>query len=150
MKRTTATIGLIGSLLLLVGGIFKFSHWPGANIIITSGATALAVYMFLFIFMKINEVNKTITKTFIALLGATGLFMTLGFIFKYNKWPGASLLITIFIVSYTLSVIASLLQTFEEKDKELRFKYVQYFIWLLGAGIILLFPIIKEVIKRIF
>ena len=143
MKTTTTILGIIGASLTALGAIFKFLHWPGATIMITVGATTLAIYMWFYIFVQGKVVNGVIEKSFITLMGLTGIFMALGFIFKMQHWPGASVLITIFIVLSFLLIIMSLIRALNEKAEDLKYKYTQTFIWLLGGGIIILFPIIQ-------
>jgi hypothetical protein len=143
MKTSTTILGIIGATLTALGTIFKFQHWPGATILATIGATTFATYMWFYIFVQGKAVNGVIEKSFIAIMGLTGIFMAIGYVFKMQHWPGANVLITFFIVLSILLIIFSLIRALSEKNEDLRYKYIQTFIWLLGGGIIILFPIIK-------
>jgi hypothetical protein len=143
MKTTTTILGITGASLTALGTIFKFLHWPGASIMITVGATALVIYMLFYIFVQGKVVNGVIEKSFITLMGLTGILMALGFMFKMQHWPGSGVLITIFVVLSILLIILSLIRALNEKAEDLRYKYTQTFIWLLGGGIIILYPIIQ-------
>lgn len=143
MKKLTTILGIIGAVLTMVGTIFKFLHWPGASILITLGATTLAIYMWFYIFVQGKVVNDVIEKSFAAVMGLAGVFMSIGYVFKMLHWPGANVLITIFIILSILLIILSLIRVLREKNEDLRYKYTQTFIWLLGAGTIILYPIIQ-------
>ena len=46
MKKTIGIIGLITSLLVIVGVLFKILHFPGANIMLVLGITGAALIVF--------------------------------------------------------------------------------------------------------
>ncbi|MCX6326480.1 MAG: hypothetical protein NT144_07500 [Bacteroidia bacterium] len=147
MKRLTTILGIISAVLTMVGTIFKFLHWPGASIIITIGATTLAAYMWFYIFVQWKMVTSGMEKGFIALMGTAGIFAAIGFVFKMQHWPGANLIIKVFIILSVLLIVVSLLRVLGEKNEDLRYKYTQTFIWLLGGGVIILFPFIQNLLN---
>lgn len=95
MKRLTYTIGFIFSLAFTIGFAFKMLHWPGANVLLSSGLAGLA---FLFtplllinkfkgqVHAVLSEKMKWITGSIVLLLLAVGYY------FKINHWPGANIM----------------------------------------------------------
>ena len=148
MKTATTILGIFGASLTALGTICKFQHWPGGSILITLGGTAFAIYICFYIFAQGKVVNGVIEKLFISLMGLTGILLSLGYIFKMQHWPGANMLITIFIVLFFLLIILSLIRALNEKTEDLKSKYTQTFIWLLGGGIMILFPTIQMLINK--
>jgi hypothetical protein len=148
MKKMTTILGIIGAALTMLGVIFKFFHWPGAGVLVTLGATTLAVYMWFFMFVQGKIATNAKEKSFVALVGLAGIFMTMGFIFKMQHWPGANILIIIFVILSVMIIVMSLLRVLGEKNEDLRYKYTQTFIWLLGGGAIILFPIIQNLLTK--
>jgi hypothetical protein len=147
MKKLATILGIIGAALTMVGTIFKFLHWPGASILITIGATTLAIYTWFFIFVQGKVAIGVIEKLFVAIMGLAGVFLSIGYVFKMQHWPGANLLITIFIILSILLIVVSLLRVLGEKNEDLRYKYTQTFIWLFGFVVIILFPIIQNLLN---
>lgn len=90
MKKVTFGFGLTSTFLLLAGTIFKLMHWPGANIMVTLGASFLAlVYLPLILAHKLKESPKG--EALLHILGFLGLTLTtVGVLFKVMHWPGAS------------------------------------------------------------
>lgn len=41
--RIAFSLALLGAALLVMGSLFKFLHWPGANIQVLAGALVLSV-----------------------------------------------------------------------------------------------------------
>jgi hypothetical protein len=148
MKKVTQILGIIGAVLVTLGTLFKFFHWPLAGVLITLGATSLAVYMFMYIFVEEKAVNGGLGKLFVALTGIAGVFLTMGYEFKMQHWPAANILIWVFIGLFILLIVMSLFRALEEKNEDLRSKYTRIFIWLLGGGTIILYPTIIMLLGR--
>lgn len=146
MKKTVSILGLIGAILIAVGAIFKTMHWPGAGIIITLGALALAIYSFFYMYERLQESSGGIEKAYIAFFGIFGILMSLSFLFKIQHWSGAGILIYGFFTAYVILVILSILRAVNEKDKDLKYKYTNNLIWLVGGIIILAYPIIAKIL----
>ena len=145
MKKAILTIGIIGAILLLVGVLFKLLHWPGAGVVVTLGVLSLSIYAVLYMLEQVKIYKTELVKAYAVLFGITGLMMLLGFLFKIMHWPGAGILLYLFLVFYVGLVVITIFRFTSEKQKELRYKYINNFIILLGGGIILLFPLLMMV-----
>lgn len=44
--RTSSAIALMGSSVLILGALFKYLHWPGANIQIAAGTVVVTTALF--------------------------------------------------------------------------------------------------------
>ena len=91
MKTSIYITGLLNTTLLFAGILFKFFHWPGAGLMITSGLLLFAmIFIPLIIFKKMTEdesKSERLTYIFGILLGTT---LSLGFLFKIMHWPMAN------------------------------------------------------------
>ena len=91
MKTSIYITGLLNSILLFAGILFKFFHWPGAGTMITSGVLLFAmIFTPLIIYRKMTEdtsASERLTYIFGILLGTT---LSLGFLFKIMHWPMAN------------------------------------------------------------
>lgn len=97
MKKTIKILGIITSLLIIVGLFFKANHWPGASLLLTFGSLILLAG---FAPISLISIKKEINKPFFSgqylkyFIGAICLFTTaLAILFKLMHWPGANYLI---------------------------------------------------------
>jgi hypothetical protein len=95
MTKTIKITSIVAAILLIVGTLFKLSHWPGANVLIVIGA-ATGILLFLLIisayFGKLAKGYEQFTGIFASLVLIVSL---LAFMFKMMHWPGAAILIWI-------------------------------------------------------
>ncbi|MFO7573739.1 MAG: hypothetical protein R6W67_01100 [Bacteroidales bacterium] len=98
MKTKTYIIGLITTMLVFLGVIFKFMHWPGAGIMLTIG-----IFMLLIIFLPLalrssyrGEGSRENLSLYI-ITWFTCLLTFLSMLFKIMHWPGAGLLLMVAI-----------------------------------------------------
>ena len=91
MKTSIYVTGLFNIVLLFAGILFKFFHWPGAGLMISSGVLLFAmIFIPLIIVKKMTEnvsTSERLTYIFGMLLGTT---ISLGFLFKIMHWPMAN------------------------------------------------------------
>lgn len=140
MKKAITIIGIIGSILILFSFCFKALHFPGAASIVILGALSLFIYLLLYMLEYIKIITTKIGKTFAIILGLCGVFMIFSFAFKIMHWPGAGILILVFFVLYDILIVVSFIRAILEKNKELKYTFFNYFIFILGFGMMLLFP----------
>lgn len=93
MKRTLKITGFLSAALIVIGGLFKLQHWPGAGIALFSG---LMIFSLLFlplnIILKYRD-DKEKKNRLIMLIGfLTAIIGTLGILFKIMHWPGANIM----------------------------------------------------------
>ena len=94
MKQITKVFGILSSILILAGVIFKTLHWPGAAIILLLGIVAFAaIYAILLFVERQKEAKTAIAKTSNVFVLLAMVLISVGFLFKSMHWPGAGVLI---------------------------------------------------------
>jgi len=147
MKKATTLAGSFGALFIALGIVFKLMHWPGASIIITIGATLLAIYSLLLINNNIKTADTGITKAFVIFFGLMGVFLPLGFLFKMMHWPYAGAIIVCFFIAWLCLLTVCVSIGISGKDQNQRQSYINYFIWLLAGILMLSYPVISGFIN---
>jgi len=120
MKKAMFLTGLIGTLLLFMGVMFKIQHWPGAGICMVLGVFSI-VFGFLPMFFYTSYVEQVEKKNvFLYILGyLTLIFLLLGPLFKIMHWPltdilfyyGPLTLAALFLPVYLVSVFRKVNET---------------------------------------
>lgn len=96
MKQKIYITGLITTMIVFLGGIFKVNHWPGAGIMLTLG-----ILMLIFLFLPlalINHYKSEGSRQNLLLYIVTWLtcFVVFGsMLFKIQHWPYAGKLLLI-------------------------------------------------------
>ncbi|MGL5889677.1 MAG: GldL-related protein [Bacteroidia bacterium] len=94
MNKTLRITGFLSCAFIIAGSIFKFMHWPGANILLILGTFVLAVLftpVFFIYRYKTGEVSNR--NTVLAVIGAAGsILLGVGTCFKFMHYPGAAML----------------------------------------------------------
>lgn len=95
MNATMKISGYISSLMILAGAIFKFNHWPGANVMLVTGVFFFTVLflplLFILKFRSSAENNRSIMLSIIAFISS--LAISSGILFRIMHWPNARILI---------------------------------------------------------
>lgn len=96
MKNTMKISGIAGTVMLGFAAIFKIMHWPGASVLLITGAFTLAV-IFLPSALEILWKETHNRKKLFLFVSAyfTGMFFLMGIIFKIMHWPYANTILTI-------------------------------------------------------
>lgn len=99
MKNTMKISGLIAPILLAFGALSKIQHWPWAGVLLVTGFFLLSfIFLPSAIYVNYKEVSN-FTKKWTHIAGFLGtFFLSVGFLFKVQHWPGAGLVITIGIL----------------------------------------------------
>jgi len=110
MKNTMKISGVAGTLLFGFAALFKIQHWPGAGILITSGAVILA-FVFMPSALGVLWKETHSKKRMILFLSAflTAMFFIFGILFKIQHWNGAGIILTLAGISAALFLIPALL-----------------------------------------
>ena len=116
MNKFTKISSIVAAVLLLTGTIFKLSHWPGANIILTVGAAAGAMIFILIAANTPASIKTSFAKVSFVVGSLTIIFALLAFVFKLLHWPGAGILIWIADIGILLSAVVFLIDGYLEKD----------------------------------
>lgn len=93
MKKIMIISGTVSAIVLSIGILFKFMHYPGAGMLITSG---ILLFSFLFLplmfTLKIKEKQQTKDKILLGLGSAVGILISLAILFKLMHWPFANIM----------------------------------------------------------
>jgi hypothetical protein len=96
MKQKIYILGVITSLIIFTGTIFKIEHWAGAAILLIAGLIALVVLVIPVALINHYKSTKPGQNLLLYLItGLTCFVVFTGMLFKILHWPGASLLLLI-------------------------------------------------------
>ena len=136
MKNTILYIGLLSSLTILIGNVFKTFHIPGATLIITL-AIALFVIVFVpMVLLKTFQSEYTFrTKMRISFGNLLALIGVTGVLFKTMHWPAANILLCSSMIAFIATYVPMLLhKTFNSKND-----LIDKMRWYIGYIVIALF-----------
>lgn len=103
MKKTMNAVGIIASISIVLGAIFKFQHWAGANIMMISGVILITlVFLPLMFTLKLRESTEKRDRTILILGGTIVILIVIALSFKLMHWPGGNSLLGISILSLLL------------------------------------------------
>lgn len=93
MKRTMNTVGIIASIGIVLGAIFRFQHWPGANVMLLLGVILISfVFLPLMFTLKLRESTEKRDKTILIIGCIVSVLFVISASFKLMFWPGANIL----------------------------------------------------------
>lgn len=123
MKKLTLITGVVSAIIVLIGGVFKILHWPGAGVALTVGITLFAVYALLLFIDKQEFAKNTMHKVSNVFVLIAMVLISLGFLFKMMHWPGAGVMIYISNVALLALIPVSFIKASKESDvvKKLNF-----------------------------
>jgi len=90
MKKLMIVSGTFSVIGFITGSLFKFMHWPGANILIVlSIATVALLFLPVVSILKIKEVNANRDKFVITSGTLVGILYCIAVLFTIQHWPGS-------------------------------------------------------------
>lgn len=96
MKQKIYILGLITTSIIVIGSLFKISHWPGASILLILGIVSL---VFAFLPLALRNHFRTEgggkNRLFYIVTWVTGFVVFGGMLFKTMHWPGAGIALSI-------------------------------------------------------
>jgi hypothetical protein len=96
MKQKLYSLGLVTAIVVVLGCIFKISHWPGAGYLLILGIFSL-IFLFLPLVLRnhyLGEGNKQ--NLFLHIITwVTCLVVFVAMLFKVQHWPGAGVALII-------------------------------------------------------
>lgn len=96
MKKVTTISGIFSAIVLNIGIIFKYMHWPGAAVCILLGILSMAfVFLPLVLIMRNRDTTSTREKIVNSLGFVLAITLSLHVLFKVMHWPGANILINV-------------------------------------------------------
>jgi hypothetical protein len=94
MKKTMNTVGMIASIGIVLGAIFRFQHWPGANVMLLLGVILFSFVFLPIIFtLKLRESKERRDKLVLFVGCSVAILFIIGSLFKLLHWPGANVLL---------------------------------------------------------
>src|SRR5687767_10685191 len=101
MKKATIFLGFLTGLSITTADLFKFTHLPGARIMLYTTGVLIAFFSAIFILDKMKEVDGRTLPSHIA--GAlSAIFVNLGVVSRINHWPGADVFLIIGLFCFSL------------------------------------------------
>jgi hypothetical protein len=93
MKKIMNGAGIFSAITLLTGLYFKFSHFPGAAILLILGiSSASLIFLPLMFVLKSKEKKSLKDKLIIGLGGIAAILLSMSILFKVMYWPFAGLM----------------------------------------------------------
>lgn len=96
MKNKIYILGLVTTLLVFIGILFKILHWPGAGVLLILGIFSLVI-----VFLPVALINNykaednKVNRSLYIVTWITCLVVFIAMLFKIQHWPGASYLLLI-------------------------------------------------------
>ncbi|OFY63521.1 MAG: hypothetical protein A2Y71_12235 [Bacteroidetes bacterium RBG_13_42_15] len=117
MKKSTFLIGVISTVLLLIGIFFKTQHWPLAGAIMTVALVSFALGYSVLLFMDKSKTTQTgIDKFANVMVMLTMIIVSVSFLFKAMHWSGAGIGIWAAHIFLVLMIIVLYVQGSKEAD----------------------------------
>ncbi|NOZ47440.1 MAG: hypothetical protein GXO79_11755 [Chlorobi bacterium] len=91
MKKFNFWLAAIAAIVFFFGNYFKVQHWPGASVLMIIGALAGIVFLFMYLFGDVANLNEGKERTNGVLGAITMILVLIGFTFKIMHWPGANI-----------------------------------------------------------
>jgi hypothetical protein len=96
MKNTMKITGVAGTVLLGFAAMLKLMHWPGAGILLVTGAFVLALLFMPSSLVVLWKESKSRRSIFLFITGfLAGVLFITGILFKIQHWPGAGMVISL-------------------------------------------------------
>jgi hypothetical protein len=112
MKKTIGITGLITSLMVILGVIFKILHYPGTGILLVLGILGISFIVFpLLAYLSLKTNTGSSTKAANMAGYVAGFLISIGTLFKIMHWPmamiilwlGVLAMLVVFMPLYTLN-----------------------------------------------
>lgn len=100
MKKTMNAVGIIASISIVLGAIFKFQHWAGASVLLLCGVVLISfIFLPLMFTLKFRELTEKRDRTLLILACIISILLVVATEFKIMSWPGGAQLMTASILS---------------------------------------------------
>ncbi len=117
MKKSVYFSGIICTILMLCGCMFKIMHWPGANVMIMASVFFFCFYFLPFALLNsYKEMNKHKELHIIAFV--VFCICVMGVLFKVMHWPGAGIAVMIGLPLPFLVFLPAYLYYTKDEKKE--------------------------------
>ncbi|MBP7496192.1 MAG: hypothetical protein KA792_00810 [Bacteroidales bacterium] len=93
MSRFVKTLGIAGAIMLLLAGIFKMEHIPGANFLLLSGVLFFIFFLYKWYSITLPALTEPKKRTAFIIFFILLIFLYLSNLFKTLHYPGGSYLL---------------------------------------------------------
>lgn len=139
MKRTTYLLGLLGSLLTIVGALFKIMHWPGASIIMVLGfMTVVLGFLPLYFILSYREQTEKPNVIFPIVGYLSLLIVFTGAVFKIMHWPGAGMLLRASVIFLLVGFLPLYIVQIFKRSVKTKINPAYIIMLLVGFSIVLI------------
>jgi hypothetical protein len=119
MKNLMKISGIISTILVTFGALFKIEHWPGGGILVSLGYLVLLTTFLPSLMYVLYSENKAGSNRFVYISGFMGFFVFfLSLLFKIQHWPGAGILMGLGILLICLFFLPALLNKFIRESED--------------------------------
>ncbi len=99
MKKTMNTVGIIASIGIVLGAIFRFQHWPGANVMLVLGVVLISfVFLPIMFTLKLRESTEKRDKVVLILGCLISILFIIATTFRLMHWPWANILLGVSVL----------------------------------------------------
>jgi hypothetical protein len=144
MKKLTYFLGLASVIIILVGTVSKYMHWPGAGIELTLGLLVLIIG-FLPLYFTVSYREQTEKKSIIYPLVAylTIAFLLIAAVFRIQHWPAARTVSNIGLAILIIGFLPLYVVNAFQKARKGKVNLAYIIMLLLGTAIIALMFTVK-------
>lgn len=141
MKKTMIISGGFAAFATIFGAFFKIMHWPGANVLMILGLSAMSfVFLPLMFTLKIREKQDKKDKLILGIGSVVTVLISLSALFKIMHWPFATILIYLSLGSL-LFVFLPIFFISGMKNQDTRVNTIVTSVLILaGTGLMLVLP----------
>ncbi|MBX2905138.1 MAG: hypothetical protein KF744_03815 [Taibaiella sp.] len=94
MRKVLIGSGVFAVAAFMVGSLFKYMYWPGANILLVLGMVTFSLlFLPLLFILKSREARERSDKFVVGIGTLTGVLFSLAILFIVQHWPGANVLL---------------------------------------------------------
>jgi hypothetical protein len=98
MRKVLIGSGVFAVGAFIVGSLFKFMYWPGANVLLVLGMVTFSLlFLPLLFILKAREARERSDKFVVGIGTLTGVLFSLAILFIVQHWPGANVLLFVSI-----------------------------------------------------
>lgn len=123
MKKAVLITGLISTIMIVLGALFKIQHWPGAGPLIVFGVMIhVLAFLPLWMIFRVRETQGGLGKAVVVAEFLVLFVFYIGILFKVQHWPGASPFIVLSVLLAAFVFTPLLLINFKkERERQLWF-----------------------------
>jgi hypothetical protein len=118
MQKLKYSLGLLLSISISIGSLFKFMHWPGATILLLFGLTGFIILVLpLLAYESFKEKDRSKLEKLKDALGFASIaIVSTGIIFKIGYFAGGTILLVIGTVLFTFGYLPFLFMDMYKKS----------------------------------